>query len=185
MQVLNWVSEFIDLIISCVPKFVRIRATHRGVKWPRCKKPVALSPGIHWYWPIITECDLLVVARQTNQLPPQSLTLADDSNVSVSGVTVFSIDDPVAAIGEKNWDTDTTVDDLSRAAITEIVSECDSDQMRNLSDVNRRITELCRELLRPYGVNVEACKLLEYCESTTYRILGDQPPVVPVSTSED
>lgn len=172
MSLFEWVGRFIDLLVSFVPRFGVIRSTHLGVKWPRGKKSVGLGPGIHWYWPLLTEMEIIVAARQTNQLPAQSLTLADGSDYSVRGVCVYSINDVVAAIGQKNWDVDQTVTDLSQAAITEIVMECDEDSIRNLKGINKQITERAQELLNQFGVAVSACRLVECVQSSTYRILG-------------
>lgn len=184
MSLFEWVGRFIDLLVSCVPRFVIIRATHLGVKWPRGGKPVGLEPGIRWFWPLVTDMDIVVAARQTNQMPPQSMTLKDGSDYSVRGVCVYSIYDVVLAIGEKNWDVDQTVTDLSQAAISEVVAECDEDSIGNLTENNKRITEKCQSLLEKYGVAVETCRLVECVQSTTYRILGGGG-AFPIEVHED
>ncbi len=184
MSLFEWVGRFIDLLVSFVPRFIIIRATHLGVKWPWGGKPVGLAPGIHWFWPLVTEMDLIVAARQTNQMPPQSLTIKDGSDYSVRGVCVYSIYDVVAAVGEKNWDVDQTVTDLSQAAVSEVVAECDEDTIGNLIANNRLITDRASTLLHKYGVAVETCRLVECVQSSTYRILGGGG-AFPIEIHED
>lgn len=169
---LQWVTQFLDLIISVFPRFVKIRATHRGVKWPWCGRPVEMKPGLRLIWPLVSEWEVVVVARQTDPLPPQSLTLSDGSTVAVKGLCVYEVEDVVAAYGERNWDITTTVQDLSMAAITEVVTKLTRQDLKNLSKINGRVTRRARSWLKDYGVKVERCRLVEVSVSRTIRLLG-------------
>jgi hypothetical protein len=51
-----------DLPDACI---LIIRATHGGVKWVRGKRIKALGPGLHIWWPLTTEVEVIVTARQT------------------------------------------------------------------------------------------------------------------------
>jgi regulator of protease activity HflC (stomatin/prohibitin superfamily) len=170
---LDWITQFIDLIISVFPRFVKIRATHRGVKWPWCRKPVQMQPGLRIVWPLVTEWEVIVVARQTDPLPPQSLTLADGTTVAVKGLCVYEVDNVVLAYGERNWDITSTVQDLSMAAITEVVTKITREELKSISKINGRITRRVRSWLKEYGVSVEKCRLVEVSVSRTIRLLGN------------
>lgn len=170
---LDWLSRLIELLVSFVPRLVKIRATHRGVKWPRCRQPVEMKPGLRVVWPLVSDYEVFVIARQTNSLPPQSLTLADGSTVTVKGLTVFSIENVVAACGQRNWDVISTVEDLSMAAITETICKLTREDLRRLSGINSRITRKARTYLKEYGVEVERCRLVEISSSRTIRLLGE------------
>lgn len=169
---LAWISEFLDLIISFFPKMVKIRATHRGVKWPRCGDPVEMRNGLNWLWPIVTDYEVVVTARQTDPLPPQSLTLSDGTPVAVCGMTIYEIDDVVAAYGQRNWDVTSTVKDLSMAAIAQVVTKLKKDDLRDLSLINRRVTRRVRAWAEKYGVRIEQCQLVEVSVARTIRHLG-------------
>lgn len=169
---LQWVTQFLDLIISVFPRFVKVRATHRGVKWPWCGRPVEMKPGLRLIWPLVSEWEVVVVARQTDPLPPQSLTLSDGSTVAVKGLCVYEVEDVVAAYGERNWDITTTVQDLSMAAITEVVTKLTRQDLKNLTKINGRVTRRARSWLKDYGVKVERCRLVEVSVSRTIRLLG-------------
>lgn len=171
---LDWITQFIDLLMSVFPRVVKIRATHRGVKWPWCRQPVEMKPGLRIVWPLVSEWEVVVVARQTDPLPPQSLTLADGTTVAVKGLCVYEVDDVVAAYGERNWDITTTVQDLSMAAITEVVTKMKRADLQCLSKINGRVTRRVRSWLKEYGVKVERCRLVEVSVSRTIRLLGSE-----------
>jgi regulator of protease activity HflC (stomatin/prohibitin superfamily) len=170
---LDWLTKILDLIISFVPRMVKIRKTHGGVRWPRCGEPVEMKPGISVVWPLVTDWEVVVVARQTEPLPPQSLTLADGTQVTVKGICVYSICDVVAAFGERNWDISSTVGDLSLAAISEVVCRLDKEKIKHMSKVSAQITRRARAKLEEYGVRVEKCSLIEISLSRTIRLLAD------------
>jgi hypothetical protein len=49
-----------------------IWATHGGVKWGREKHIKAVGPGWHLDWPLTTEVEVVVTARQTPAFPIRS-----------------------------------------------------------------------------------------------------------------
>lgn len=169
----DWLASLFDTLVSFVPRFTIVRATHAGVKWPRGGAPVELKPGLRWYWPLVTEVEVIVAARQTNLLQPQSMTLRDGTQWTVRGVCVFFVNDVVAAIGEKNWDVDTTVDDLCRAAIFRVVSRCSRENIHDVSRLNEAVTEKARKSLRMFGVRVHSCELVESTQARAYRLISD------------
>lgn len=169
---LTWISQFFDLILSAVPRGIKIRATHRAVKWPFCGKPIELKPGIRFVWPLFDEYEIIVVARQTDDLPPQTLTLSDGTTVAVCGLTIYSIEDVVAAYGEFNWDITSTVKDLSMAAIAEVVTKLTREDLKQVSRINARITRRVRAWSEKYGVKIEQCRLVEVSVAKTIRHLG-------------
>jgi regulator of protease activity HflC (stomatin/prohibitin superfamily) len=168
----DWVGAFFDHLIACIPRFIKIRRTHRGIKWAMCGPPKELKPGIRFVWPLFDEFDVMVVARQTDDLPPQSLTLSDGTSVAVVGLVIYSVDDVVAAYGEKNWDITSTVKDLSMSAIAEVVSKLEKADLKDLRKINYRITRRVRTWTAEYGVKVERCRLVEVSVARTIRHLG-------------
>lgn len=133
-----------------------------------------MKPGLRLVWPLVTEWEVVVVARQTDPLPPQSLTLADGTTVAVKGLTVYEVEDVVSAYGERNWDITTTVQDLSMAAITEVITKLTKEDLKSLSKINGRVTRRVRSWLKEYGVKVERCRLVEVSASRTIRLLGSE-----------
>lgn len=168
----EWLNRFIELLVSIFPRGEHIRSTHRGVIWRFCGEPKELKPGIRVVWPLFDELEVVVVARQTDDLPPQSLTLSDGTSVAVKGLSIYSIENVVAAYGKDNWDITSTVKDLSMAAIAEVVTKLTKDDLKNLSKINARITRRVRAWATEYGVKIERCRLVEVSVARTIRHLG-------------
>lgn len=168
----DWITQFFDFFVSWFPRWTKVRSTHRLVRWPFCGDPIEGKPGIRFIWPIFDEYEIVVVARQTDPLPPQSLTLNDGTSVAVKGLTIYEVEDVVAAYGKRNWDITSTVNDLSMAAIAEVVSKLSKEDLQNLSKINARITRRVRAWASEYGVKVERCRLVEVSVARTIRHLG-------------
>lgn len=168
----DWLAAWIEQLLMVIPRFVKIRATHRMVKWPWCGKPIEKKPGLRLVWPLFDDWEVVVVARQTDSLSPQTLTLSDGTTVAVAGLTIYQVDDVVAAYGERNWDITSTINDLSMAAIAEVVTKLTKGDLQSLSRINSRITRRVRAWSEEYGVKVERCRLVEVSVARTIRHLG-------------
>ena len=168
----DWLAAWIEHVFLVVPRFIKVRATHRAVKWPFCGKPKEMKPGLRFVWPLVDEWEIVVVARQTDDLPPQTLTLSDGTTVAVAGLTIYKVENVVAAYGERNWDITSTVKDLSMAAIAEVVTKLKKEDLQNLAKINGHITRRVRSWAEEYGVKVEKCRLVEVSVARTIRHLG-------------
>jgi len=168
----DWLSEIIQAIISIIPRLLIVRATHNGIKWKRGHTASALAPGLHWYWPLVTEVELVVVARQTLNTPSQALLTADGKPVTVGGVVIYKINNAVLAYGEKNWDVDSTINDITQAAIVRVVSKWPlSYSLEQLCDaVEKELTEECRRELRPFGLRVYRAAFTDFTTSKMLKL---------------
>lgn len=174
MGVFDILGRFAEVLVKLVPHLLLIRATCGGVKWVNGKKVVGLGPGLHWYWPITTDVDVIVTARQTLNLPTQVLTTKDRKSVVVGGLVVYRIMDVVRAIGERNFDVDDTVRDVCMAALMEVVSDLDFDDLlTNPKDVSVNLKQSARKALRKFGVSVVHAFLTDLSQCKTYRLIGD------------
>jgi regulator of protease activity HflC (stomatin/prohibitin superfamily) len=168
----------LDALFSIIPRLVIIRATHRAVKWRAGKTPIDVGPGLDWYWPLITEMVTMVVARQTLNLPTQVLMTRDKKQVVVGAFIVYKISDIVQAIGERNWDVDSTIADITQAAIVEEIMSRDLDGLLagisggKTSELNKAITANCRSELRQFGVWVGRAGLTDFATCKVHKVLG-------------
>lgn len=177
MEAFAWLSEIFNGLLSFIPRPVIVRATHGGVKWRLGKKVREMVPGWHWYWPLTTEIEVIVTARQTHDLPsPQAVETRDGVSVAVGSLIVYSINDIVQAIGERNWDVDSTVNDITKAAIVGVVSQWDYSDLRDeLTDtVEKELTAMCRKHLRQFGVYVHRCAVTDFSHTTVRMLFGLQ-----------
>lgn len=175
-----WIGYVAEWLGAFIPRIKIIRSTHAGVRFRHGKYARAMGPGIHVYWPIVTEVDVIPVARQTQNLPSQSLMTKDGQQVVVSGIVVYSIKDVVAAISN-NWDVTETISDITMTAIGEIVTTHTLDEMRGelAGKVQKALTKVTRKKLAPFGVRVFRTALTDFSTCIVLKTLGDgQTPML-------
>jgi regulator of protease activity HflC (stomatin/prohibitin superfamily) len=171
---LDILGQFLQAILGIIPRLVIIRTTHGGVKFRRGKKAIVMKPGLHAYWPLITQVEVVPVARQTMSLPSQVLTTQDDKSVVVAGSVVFTINDMLLAYGGLNWDVATTLDDVARSAIVEIITGKTMEQLKGCkATIQTEFTRLCRKRLKVYGVGVHKAYFTDLSPCKVYRLVGN------------
>jgi regulator of protease activity HflC (stomatin/prohibitin superfamily) len=176
-----WLGQIFDALLQLVPRRVIVRATEGGVKWSLWFGPKEMKPGIRIYWPLISDIEVIVVARQTLNTPTQSLMTSDGETVVAGGVIIYKISDVVQAIGKANWCPETTAGDIVQAALVEIVAshECDF-ILKNISGViEEELTLKTREQLRRFGVYVGRAALADF---STVRQLNHSGIAININT---
>lgn len=178
-SIFGLLGQILEAILSVIPRLTIVRATHKAVKWRYGKQPIAIEPGLTIYWPLVTELDTQVVARQTLNLPTQHLTTKDNIPVALGGFVVYTIQDIVLAIGEKNYDVDDTVSDLAQAALVEEVTSLTYDELMKgisggpKSEVYESLSQNLHEQLAKFGVAIERAGLTDFAKCRVIRLLND------------
>ena len=182
----EWINDIVQVIFSFVPRILIVRATHGGLKWVLGSRVKELKPGIYFWWPLTTEICVLPTARQTLNTRTQALMSNDLKEVVAGGVVVYSIHDIVMAIGQRNWDVDTTVKDITQAAIVEVITKWGiQDLMNNISGkVKEELTQTCRKELRQFGVYVHKVALTDYSTCKAFNVMGTGG-TIPVAEEEE
>jgi regulator of protease activity HflC (stomatin/prohibitin superfamily) len=159
-----WLGQIFEALLQFVPRRIIIRATEGGVKWSLWREPKEMLPGVRFYWPLITDLEIIVVARQTLNTRTQSLMTQDGREVVAGGVIIYKINDVVQAIGKQNWSPEDTAEDIAQAAIVEVISHWNlNDLLENISGkVEEELTNRCRKQLRQYGVYVHRAALTDF-----------------------
>lgn len=170
MEAFAWLGQIVEFFGKLVPRLIIVKATEGGVKWVHGAEVVALLPGLHVYWPIVTEYQVIITARQTTNLKPQTLTTADGHKVVVGAVVVYRIRDVVLAIGRQNWDVDETVADIAQAAVVGVVQNSNLSSLMR-SDVEQLLTSACRSQLKRYGISVSRCAFTDLAEARVFRLV--------------
>jgi len=176
---LGWISEIVQWLGRFIPRLLIVRSTHGGVRFRHGKHAELISPGIVWYWPLLTEVAVIPVARQTLNLVTQSLLTKDAKQVAAGAVVVFAIGDPVAALS-RNWDISDTISDVTMTAIAEVVTgKTLDDLLSNLTGtVQADLTRVTRRKLKPYGVRVYRTAMTDFSLCSTINVNGS-PLVLP------
>lgn len=172
-----WLSQLVETFYKFVPHILIVRATHGGVKWVRGKHIKPLAPGLHFWWPLTTEVEVIVTARQTLAIPDQVLATKDGKTVVVKTLVVYKIRDVVHAIGKVNWDCDTTINDLTQSAVVQVIATHTYDEiMQGIRDetLTTTLTKAVRKELRQFGVHVVRSKLVDFSPCKVFKLMTSQ-----------
>jgi regulator of protease activity HflC (stomatin/prohibitin superfamily) len=172
-----WLNQLIQAFYQLFPRILIVRSTHGGVKWVRGKHVKLLKPGLHVYWPLVTDVEVLVTARQTLAVPDQVMVTKDNKKVVVKTLVVYKIPDPVKAIGKMNWDVDTTVNDLTQSAVARVIATHTCEEiMAGIRDesLTKTLTKETRRELRQFGVHITRCKLVDFADCKVFKLLTTQ-----------
>jgi regulator of protease activity HflC (stomatin/prohibitin superfamily) len=156
-----WLGQIFEALLQFVPRRVIVRATERGVKWSLWREPKEMMPGIRFYWPLISDIEIVIVARQSFNTPHQPLQTQDGVEVVAGGVVVYSIQNVSRAIGKTNWSPEDTAQDIVQAVLAAVITSHEHEYiLANLNDkIEIEITLECRKQLRKYGVRVSRAGL--------------------------
>ena len=153
----------------------------------RGKHIKALGPGLHFWWPLTTEVEVVVTARQTLAIPDQVMATKDGKKVVVKTLVVYRIPDVVRAIGKLNWDVDTTINDLTQSAVARVIATHTHDEiMAGIRDesLTRTLTKETRRELRQFGVHVTRCKLVDFADCKVFKLLTSQADRAGLATHQ-
>lgn len=173
-QAFNWINQFFEVLVKFIPHLLIIRSTEAGVLFKRGKIIKPIGPGLHWYWPLVTEYYVTAVVRQTQNLPTQAAVTKDKVAVAVSGIIVYKIKDVVAAFG-KTFDFNDTMNDVSMTAILPYICSRTYDELImeiNSGQAQEALTKSVRRAVRKYGVAVAFVGLTDFTKATALNHIG-------------
>lgn len=166
VPVLSQLSEIIQACINFVPHLSLLKVTHGAVKFKSGGVVEPISPGLYWWWPLVTEVKEIPTVRQPIPLSPQTVPTADGTSLTVCGVIVFTVEDPMEAL-VGNWEVDDTVAEVARSTIVEVLAGKEFETLRKklqTGDLADELRASCQKELEELGIKVEKCKLTEYAE---------------------
>jgi regulator of protease activity HflC (stomatin/prohibitin superfamily) len=172
-----WIGYLMDWFGKFIPRILIVRATHAGVKFVGGSKVRELKPGIHFYWPLTTEVEVVPVARQTYNLVSQVLMTKDKQQIVVGAVVIYKIINIVDALSN-NWDVNDTIGDVTQMAVVKVVNQWPLDEiLAQLTDkVELELSKETRAKLKRYGVEVERCGFTDFSTCLVIKTLADAGP---------
>lgn len=172
----NWISALPELLISLIPHLYTVNKNEGAIKFSRGKKAVELKPGIHWYWPVVTEePDSVNITRDSNAYATQKLTTSDGRRVGVSLVVVFQIVDVMKALA-KTADYESTMSDIAGAAMTKaILSRTWDDVLLHCQDgtLREELLGVVSDELADYGILALDVRIKDCVETMVIALVGD------------
>jgi regulator of protease activity HflC (stomatin/prohibitin superfamily) len=176
---LAWIGHLAEWFGRLLPRWIILNTTEGAVKFVGGSRPVPLGPGIHWYWPARTEIKSWVVARQSVNLPAQTITTKDGKVIAVGGVIIFRIEDALELIAHV-YNPDETIRDLAAGVIHDVCSQSEWGELQmaiQSGALNRELRRGMRKKLTPFGVRVLASTLTDFAPCRVLKVLQ--------STSQD
>jgi hypothetical protein len=95
--------------------------------------------------------------------------------MSIAVTIAYRINDVLAAIGEKNYDIDDSINERTRVACANIVLNTEYNDLFS-DDVGRRLTRECKKELKKYGVLVESASITDFTRCRPINLIGIPDP---------
>jgi len=166
-----WIGQIAEFFGSFFPRILIVKSSHRAVKYVYGRRRVLCRPGIHFYWPLVTEYETCAVVRQVQELGSQLLETRDEHTIMVAGVVVYEIDDALTFLAD-NENPYEGVRDVCSAAIRKVVILNDYARLKaGRASLDTKLAQEMQKLLSPFGVRV------------LYARLTDMAPVRPIHLS--
>lgn len=175
-----WIGKLAEFFGSFFPRLLIVKSSHRAVKYVFGSKRVLLEPGVHLYWPIVTEIEACAVVRQVLPLNAQLLETEDGVTVLADGLVVYEIDDAETFLAD-NENAYETIDDVATAAIRKVVTSSQYEALRRGGrKLDGQLTREIQKLLRDFGVKVEYARLTSFAKVRALHLSGG-----PLTTVEN
>jgi len=176
---LGWLGDFIEWIISFVPKYVIIRCNEKMIKFPASKNAIEKGPGIYWYWPIVTEVYRIFTARHTLEVEYMTLETLDELPIVIGLVMTVHITNATKYIVE-NVDAEDGIVEVASGTLRDIVMENDWNSLVHAADdgkrLNQKLTRRLGESLKKFGIKVESARPTDQVRvRAAYRFFGNTP----------
>ena len=171
---LGWIGQIAAWVRQFIPKWIIIPTTHGGVKWVMGKRLVELTPGIHWYWPVVTVLQTYPIVRQSVDLRPQVMVAADGKTFSAGVVVTYTVAD-LKQLLSTTFDPDEVMSEISLAAIYSVLTTLTLEELQT-NDISSALTEAIQELVTPYGVHVVRAALTEMAPCRVVKLII--PPAI-------
>lgn len=170
---LAWIGQVAEWIGQWVPRWVILAPTRGGVKYVRGREVHILGPGIHFYWPVMTELATYPVARQADDLRSQTLVTTDDKTIVVGGMVVYCVRD-LSRLLPTTYQPEQAIKDIT---LTSIHNVCCRMSWAELKDEQRKGTldtklkNAAKRQLEDYGVEVLKVQLTDLAPAQIYRVM--------------
>jgi regulator of protease activity HflC (stomatin/prohibitin superfamily) len=184
----EWLTQILDAITSFIPRFYLIAVGRMGVKhtasiriyWKKWRpavefpgKAIALKPGLHIYWPLITEIEDYSVELDSMDIDIQTMLTADDVTVVVRCVLQFTIFDIIKARVRCN-EFESTIVDLCAPQVALEISKWEYKENRLfLDDFNMKLKRSVGPKLRKYGIKAELFAIRDLAPARVLRNIRD------------
>lgn len=175
MQAFAWLGDIFEALIRFIPHLKIIKLTQGGLKFRRGCEITVLTPGLWWYWPLITTVDVVTTVRDTLDLNGQTFTTKDGKSVLVSGMVMFTISD-VEKLLTTAPDYINTISDVCMNCIHDLFTQYEWEQIRaGIVDgtIGKELRRSSQEQLRSFGIKIISLGLKDLAPVRVLKIVQD------------
>jgi len=138
------------------------------------------KPGVYFKLPFFDSVWKYTVITQSIDIPPQSVTTADNKNVIVKGIIRFTILDIKTFMLKITQPAD-VLTDTTGGMIREII---ENTRWENIIDIDKRLTSEVGKFVKKWGIKVEKVTLTDLQIANSIRVIQDathQAKIVPIN----
>jgi len=172
-NVFGWIGTIMQRCGKLIPTLVIVCKDELAVKLRQGKVVVPVGPGLHWYWPLLTEWRKVTACRQILAPANQHLVTLDRQTVTCSVLVAYIVVDQVKYLVD-NQDADNNISDLTMAVVRDIVVSRSLDDLVRFQNgsLNDELLQGVRNSVLPFGVDVETVRLTNLAPSLVLRLLN-------------
>jgi regulator of protease activity HflC (stomatin/prohibitin superfamily) len=175
MTALSWLGDIFETIIRFFPHLKIIKVTQGGVKMRRGSEVAVMTPGLWWYWPLITTVDVVTTVRDTLDLNGQTFTTKDGKSVLASGMVMYTISD-VEKLLTTAPDYANTICDVAMNVIHDVLIQYEWEQLRagiNNGSLAKELKKEAQKELRSFGIEIISLGLKDLAPVRVFKIVQD------------
>lgn len=142
----EWLNDLMRWLGRFVPRLQLVKATEGGVLFCRGGQIRSVSPGLCFYWPLVSELKLVPTTQRTQEICAQ---LVGDETISMA--IFWRVVDPACAL-TRLTDLTGNLDDYAQSTLSHV---CSSSEERLLdADLRARVADHLRETLKEVGIAI-------------------------------
>jgi regulator of protease activity HflC (stomatin/prohibitin superfamily) len=173
MGAFEWISALVEWVGKWLPNYRIINTTEGGIKFKGGKRAVALSAGVHWFWPARSTLEVLPMKRQADDLRSQTFVTTDDRVVVAGGMVIYEVDD-MLKFAANTYDGATTVKEIVMTSIHDVCCRMSWEQLKDeqrRSTLDTKLKNAARDMLDDYGVKVIKVMLTDLAPGRVLKLI--------------
>ena len=169
----SWLGTIAETLINAFPHLKIVDVTQGGVKMRRGVEIIELTPGLCFYWPLITVIRVIPVVRDTLELSAQTFATKDGKTVLATGMITYSVRDVVKLLTTAP-DYVNTINDLAVAAIHDVLKQHDWEALQTSNDdLRRELKRAVTDALSGFGVRIISVGLKDLAPCKVFKLVQD------------
>ncbi len=185
--IFGWLGEFIEFLLSFIPRFTIIRSNERGVRYRGGRRPTEVHPGVRWYWPWYTHIVRHLVVPTPLYLHGNSLHAKGGERVQVGWVVVYQITD-VVTFEVDVYEAEDSLEELAQGVARDLIMQEDWESLRKPvtegSALGGKLKRKMQAGLGRFGVEVLSCRPTDQVKLDSAGRLFGVSQLIQVSASE-